>query len=97
MWFALPTKESRGHRLFGPKSNGFAQMYECGCRNEIVTVPSTTPIQGDREEISSWTSFVNNVERRFRGSPKTTESGRRYYLSHSYLAGLRSQAESYFL
>src|ERR1700730_1509725 len=97
MSVGLPKKESRGHRVFGPTSNGFVQKDECGCRNAIVTVPSATPIHGDREEISSWTSFVYNVERRFRGSPKTTESGRCYYLSHSYLAGLRSQAESYFL
>lgn len=59
------------------------------------TLPLETMVPA--REGQSWPGFVNYVERCFRGSPKTTESRGRYYLSHACLAGLRPQAESYFL
>jgi hypothetical protein len=59
------------------------------------TLPLETMVPA--RESQSWPGFVNYVERCFRGSPKATESRGHYYLSHACLAGLRPQAESYFL
>jgi hypothetical protein len=57
-------------------------------------VPS--PIQAAvefRRLKSSWTSFVDDVKRCFRGSPETAEAGCGYHFTNSFFAGLCPQAE----
>jgi hypothetical protein len=46
---------------------------------------------------SSRTSFVDDVEGCFRGSPETTEAGCGHHLANTLFAGLRAQAQRNFL
>jgi hypothetical protein len=45
----------------------------------------------------SWTSFVDDVKRRFRSSPETAVAGCGDYLANTLFAGLRAQAQRDFL
>jgi hypothetical protein len=46
---------------------------------------------------SSWTSFVDDVKRCFRGSAETAEAGCGDHLANTLFAGLRAQAQRNFL
>jgi len=44
-----------------------------------------------------WTGFVNYVERRFGSAPETCEACGSDYLADTFFAGLRPEAQRYFL